>query len=233
MNDMQGSAWFVVHREGYAIILFAACVTFLLAVMKPSLGWIALFMTLGLCYFFRNPSRVSPTDSGLVLSPADGLVQSISCAFPPKELGLDPSCEMQKVSIFLSVFDVHVNRVPASGQILKLAYNPGRFINASLDKASEYNERQSVLMQTASGPQIAFVQIAGLIARRIVCDLKESQEVRAGQSFGIIKFGSRVDVYLPKATEILVAPGQRMVGGETIICDFGGAFRGHSFRIQK
>lgn len=231
MSDMQSSSWFVVHREGYAIILFAACVTFLLAVMKPSLGWLALFVTLGLCCFFRNPTRVSPTDESLVLSPADGIVQSISSAVPPKELGIEH--EMQRVSIFLSVFDVHVNRAPAAGEITKLSYNPGRFINASLDKASEYNERQSVLMQTASGKQLAFVQIAGLIARRIVCDLKEGQKVEAGQSFGIIKFGSRMDVYLPKEVEVLVAPGQRMVGGETVICDFESRCKAGTFKIQR
>lgn len=231
MSETQVGSWFVVHREGYAIILFAACVTFLLAVMKPTLGWLALFVTLSLCCFFRNPTRVSPTDDSLVISPADGIVQSVSLANPPKELGLDS--EMQKVSIFLSVFDVHVNRAPATGEITKLSYNPGRFINASLDKASEYNERQSVLMQTTSGKQLAFVQIAGLIARRIVCELKEGQKVQAGQSFGIIKFGSRMDVYLPREAEVLVAPGQRMVGGETVICDFAGRAKASTFKVQR
>lgn len=230
---MQSSSWFIVHREGYAIILFAACVTFLLAVTNSKLGWASLFVTLGLCFFFRNPSRFSPVNDGLVLSPADGKVQSVSLAVPPKELGMDQSLEMTRVSIFLSVFDVHVNRVPASGKVTKLAYNPGRFINASLDKASEQNERQSVLMQTNTGQELAFVQIAGLIARRIVCELKEGQEIHAGQSFGIIKFGSRMDVYLPKEFEVLVTPGQYMIGGETILCDLSGRFKGLSFKMNK
>ena len=214
----QGQLWFVLHREGYAIILFVAIATFFLAMLSSTLGWISSCATIFCCYFFRNPDRFSPIDEGLILSPADGIVQSISVVQAPKECGFEQE-EMVRVSIFLSVFDVHVNRVPCKGKISKLIYNPGRFFSATLDKSSDQNERQSVVMETLDGVKVIFVQIAGLIARRIVCELKEGQEVRPGEIFGIIKFGSRMDVYLPKDTSILVCCGQRMVGGETIWAD--------------
>jgi phosphatidylserine decarboxylase len=217
-TKQQGYSWFVVHREGYAIILFAAIAAFFLAMISSTLGWIALVATAFCCYFFRNPDRFSPIDDGLILSPADGIVQSISIVQPPKECEL-ANTEMLRISIFLSVFDVHVNRVPSKGKIEKLVYHPGRFLSATLDKSSEQNERQSVVLVTPSQDKIAFVQIAGLIARRIVCELKEGQEVNAGEVFGIIRFGSRMDVYLPKETNALVCVGQRMIGGETILAD--------------
>ncbi|KJV57193.1 phosphatidylserine decarboxylase family protein [Orientia chuto str. Dubai] len=209
----------IIHKEGYIFIVISAAVTFLFGSFSPILGWIGAIVTIFCVYFFRNPNRVVPIDTGLVISPADGKIQSIIYATPPPELGL-PEEELLKISIFLSIFDVHVNRIPADGKIVSLNYNPGQFINASLDKASIHNERQSVVMETTDKQQIIFVQIAGLIARRIVCDLEEGNEVSAGDRFGIIRFGSRVDIYLPKKTVPLVDVGQTCIGGETILADF-------------
>ncbi|WP_342259651.1 phosphatidylserine decarboxylase [Candidatus Tisiphia endosymbiont of Metellina segmentata] len=209
----------IIHREGYIFIVSFAVVTFLLSTVHNSFGYVGLVITIWCIYFFRNPDRFTPISDDLVVSPADGTVQKITEAVPPLELGLGNQ-EMIRVSIFLNIFNVHVNRIPANGKILSLHYNPGKFFNASLDKASIYNERQSVLMETNSGHKIAFVQIAGLIARRILCDLEEDTEVRVGDRYGIIRFGSRADVYLPLKTTLCVTEGQTSVGGETIIADF-------------
>lgn len=208
-----------IHKDGYIFIISFTIATFLLGSFSTGLGWLGVVLTLSCAYFFRNPDRVTPTTEDLVISPADGIIQDITETLPPPELEL-PRTEMTKISIFLSCFDVHVNRIPATGKILSLHYNPGKFFNAALDKASVHNERQSVLMETTSGKKIVFVQIAGLIARRIVCDLEEGNEINAGERYGIIRFGSRVDVYLPLKTAILVAPKQRCTGGETILADF-------------
>jgi len=208
----------VIHREGYIFIAIFAVVAFILASFNGTLGWIGFIGTVWCVYFFRNPERSTPINDNLIVSVGDGVVQAIKEIAPPAELGLGDD-EMIRVSVFLNVFNVHVNRVPASGKILSLHYHPGRFFNASLDKASIHNERQSVLMETAAGAKIAFVQIAGLVARRIVCDLEENQEIKAGQRYGIIRFGSRVDIYLPLKTAILVSQGQTCVGGETVIAD--------------
>ena len=208
----------IIHREGYVFIISFAVVTFLLASFSAALGWIGFVMTVYCAYFFRNPDRFTPIEEGLIIGPADGVIQRITEASPPSELGLGEE-EMIRVSIFLNIFNVHVNRIPATGKILALHYNPGKFFNASFDKASIYNERQSVLMET-EGQKIAFVQIAGMIARRIVCDVEEGNEVSAGARYGIIRFGSRLDVYLPLKTAILVTEGQTCIGGETIIADF-------------
>lgn len=208
----------VIHREGYIFIIIFALVSFVLGSFSSSLGWIGAICTIWCAYFFRNPERVTPIDDDLIISPADGIVQKITEIAPPEELGLGDQ-EMIRISIFLNVFNVHINRVPATGKILTLDYRPGKFFNASLDKASIHNERQSVLMQTLNGTKIAFVQIAGLIARRIVCDLEEEAEVKSGQRYGLIRFGSRADVYLPLKTAILVSEGQTCVGGETILAD--------------
>jgi phosphatidylserine decarboxylase len=209
----------IIHKEGYVFIVSFAAVTFLLGSFNSALGWIGSFATIWCIYFFRNPERLTPVGDEFVISPADGIVQNISESVPPSELNMG-SEEMIKISIFLSVFNVHVNRIPASGKILALHYNPGKFLNASLDKASIYNERQSILMENNSGKRMAFVQIAGLIARRIVCDLEEGATVKSGERFGIIRFGSRMDVYLPLKTAILVSEGQTCVGGETVIANF-------------
>lgn len=209
----------IIHREGYIFIASFALVSFLLASFNGKLGFIGFIITTWCVYFFRNPDRYVPIGDDLIISPADGIIQEIKEAIPPVELGFG-DIEMIRVSIFLNIFNVHVNRVPASGKIISLHYNPGKFFNASLDKASIYNERQSVLMETNNGHKIAFVQIAGLIARRIICDLEEGSEVKAGERYGIIRFGSRVDVYLPLKTTLCIAKGQTAIGGETIIADF-------------
>jgi len=208
----------IIHREGYIFIIIFAVITFILGSFSATFAWIGGISTVWCAYFFRNPERVTPINDNFVISPADGIVQAIKEVAPPSELGLGDD-EMIRISVFLNIFNVHVNRVPCSGKILALNYHPGKFFNASLDKASIHNERQSVLMETVSGVKIAFVQIAGLIARRIVCDLEESQVVKAGQRYGLIRFGSRADIYLPLKTNILVSVGQTCIGGETIIAD--------------
>jgi phosphatidylserine decarboxylase len=211
----------IIHKEGYIFIVIFAATTFILASLSSTLGWIGFIATGWCAYFFRNPERYTPINDDLVISPADGIVQRIMTTKPPAELGL-PNEDMLRISIFLNVFNVHVNRVPATGKILQLHYNPGKFFNASLDKASLYNERQSVLMETHNKKKIAFIQIAGLIAKRIVCDLEEGMEVKAGERFGIIRFGSRMDVYLPLGTVALVGEGQTTIGAETILADLSG-----------
>ncbi|GAB4163589.1 MAG: phosphatidylserine decarboxylase [Rickettsiaceae bacterium] len=208
----------IVHREGYIFIIIFAATTFILGSFSSTLGWIGGICTVWCAYFFRNPERMTPIADNLIVSAADGVVQKIVEVAPPAELNLGNE-EMIRVSVFLNVFNVHINRIPASGKILSLHYHPGRFFNASLDKASVHNERQSVLMETKNKTKIAFVQIAGLVARRIVCDLEEEQEVLTGQRYGLIRFGSRVDIYLPIKTAIMVTEGQTCIGGETIIAD--------------
>lgn len=208
----------IIHREGYIFIIIFAVITFVLGSFSTTFGWIGTISTLWCAYFFRNPERVTPVNDNFIISPADGIVQAIKEVTPPSELSLGDD-EMIRISIFLNVFNVHINRVPATGRILQLHYHPGKFFNASLEKASIHNERQSVLMETVNGVKIAFVQIAGLIARRIVCDLEESQTVKAGQRYGLIRFGSRADIYLPLKTAILVSEGQTCVGGETVLAD--------------
>jgi phosphatidylserine decarboxylase len=207
----------IIHKEGYIFIAIGCAVTFIFASINPNLGWVSLILTIFCAYFFRNPQRVTPIREGLVISPGDGTIVAITKTTPPAELNLDE--EMLKISIFLNVFNVHVNRVPVDGKVLGLYYHPGKFLNASLDKASIHNERQSVVMETSKGEKVAFIQIAGLIARRIVCDLEEGMEIKAGQRYGIIRFGSRVDVYLPNKTVPAVAVGQTVLGGETILAD--------------
>ncbi len=208
----------IIHKEGYIFIIIFAIITFVLGSFSSIFTWLGGIATVWCAYFFRNPERVTPVSDSLIISAADGVVTNISEVSPPAELEMGDE-EMIRVSVFLSVFNVHVNRVPASGKILSLQYHPGKFFNASLDKASVHNERQSILMETKNKTKIAFVQIAGLIARRIVCDLEEGQEVKSGERYGIIRFGSRVDIYLPLKTAILVTEGQTCIGGETVIAD--------------
>ncbi|MCW5731893.1 MAG: phosphatidylserine decarboxylase [Alphaproteobacteria bacterium] len=207
-----------IHREGWRFIAIFAVVTLVLFQFSDFLGWVGVILTLWCVYFFRDPPRIVPTRPGLIVSPGDGVVQMIERAVPPPELemGTDPR---PRISIFLNVFNVHVNRVPADGKVVKAAYRPGKFFNAALDKASEMNERQSVRLALDDGREIAFVQIAGLVARRIVCDLVEGQRTRAGERFGLIRFGSRCDVYLDEGMAPLVAVGQSVLGGETVIAD--------------
>lgn len=210
--------WTPVNREGWPFIALFALGAFLLGLAWEPLGWLGVLATAWCIYFFRDPDRVTPTREGLVISPADGVVCMVGHAVPPSDLEMGTEPRM-RISVFMSVFDVHVNRIPVDGKIVRLAYKPGKFLNASLDKASEDNERMGIRMETGDGREIAFVQIAGLVARRIKCDLAENQEVRAGNRFGLIRFGSRVDVYLPDGVQPLVACGQRMIAGETVLAD--------------
>jgi phosphatidylserine decarboxylase len=207
-----------IHPDGWRFIGIFALVALLLWWLWTPLGLLGLVATLWCIYFFRDPPRVTPVRAGLVVSPADGFVQSVEPAPPPPELGLS-SAPRPRVSVFMNVFDVHVNRVPVDGTVAALHYRPGKFVNASLDKASEDNERQAVLLRAGDGREFVLVQIAGLVARRIKCGLVSGQAVRAGERFGIIRFGSRVDVYLPEGVAPLVAPGQRAIAGETVIAD--------------
>lgn len=207
-----------INNEGWRFISIFAAVTALLAIIWLPLGCIGLVLTIWCYYFFRDPDRITPQIADVVVSPADGIVQMITRVTGPEELGLNNKT-FNRISIFMSVFNVHVNRAPASGKILKLAYIKGKFFNATLDKASKDNERQLLAMRTDSGKEIAFVQIAGLVARRIVCFAKEGQQYQAGERFGLIRFGSRLDVYLPTDVEPQVCPGQTMVAGETILAN--------------
>jgi phosphatidylserine decarboxylase len=204
------------HKEGYPFILGGILAALLGLIFWHPVAWLGLIFTLFCLYFFRDPERVPPPRAGVLLAPADGLVVSIEPALPPAELGLAPVPRL-RVAIFLSVLDVHVNRAPVAGVITRIAYRAGKFLSAAEDKASDENERNALVIRLASGAEVAVVQIAGLIARRIVCDVTEGQAVLAGERFGIIRFGSRTDLYLPEGVLPLVAAGQRMIGGETVI----------------
>ena len=212
-----------IHRAGWPFIAAFAVVSLVLglAVAEP-LGWLGLVLPLWCAYFFRAPDRVTPTRPGLLVSPADGRVTMIVPAVPPPELGMGDS-PRTRISIFLNVFNVHVNRVPADGTILAAEYHRGTFVNAALDKASEENERASIRQRLPDGREIAYVQIAGLVARRILCWAKAGQEVKAGERFGLIRFGSRTDVYLPDGVAPLVCVGQTAIGGETVLADLDSA----------
>ena len=207
-----------LHPEGPGFVAIFAIASLVLYWIWTPLGLIGLALTVWCFYFFRDPDRVTPTRAGLVVSPADGVVQLIGPAAPPLELGIGTE-PLTRVSVFMSVFDCHVNRAPIAGAIIKDEYTPGKFINATLDKASEDNERQSLVIRTPDGKDFAVVQIAGLVARRIRCDVREGQHVLTGQRFGMIRFGSRLDVYLPKGIVPLVAVGQKAVAGETVLAD--------------
>jgi phosphatidylserine decarboxylase len=207
-----------MHPEGYRFVGIFAAITLVLFWLWEPLGWLGLGLTVWCYYFFRDPKRSVPLGEGLILSPADGVVSLIEPAVPPVELGMGPEA-LLRVSVFMSVFNCHVNRAPVSGQVTAISYRPGTFVNASLDKASSDNERNSVAIQIADGRRIAVVQIAGLVARRIVCFTKVGQSLRAGDRFGLIRFGSRLDVYLPAGVAPQVALGQTMIAGETVIAD--------------
>lgn len=205
-----------IHREGYVFIIIFMLVSFIFGMISDGLGWLGILLTIWCIYFFRDPERITPKKDNILVSPADGVVTKIEEVLPPFDFE-DNGNKVFRVSIFLSVFNVHVNRIPIAGTIKKLYYHPGKFFNASMDKASEHNERQEIMLETTSGKKVIFSQIAGLIARRIVCNLEEGQIVNTGDRFGIIRFGSRVDIYLPKNIKPDVLEGQTMVGGETII----------------
>jgi phosphatidylserine decarboxylase len=207
-----------IHPEGYPFIGGFAAASLILFWLWTPLGWLGCVATLWCIYFFRDPPRTTPARDGLVIAPADGRISQIASAPPPPELGLgnDP---LMRVSIFMSVFDCHVNRSPVAGRIERISYRPGKFVSADLDKASEDNERNALLIAATGGARVAVVQIAGLIARRIVRFVQEGQSVAAGQRIGMIRFGSRVDVYLPEGVRPLVGEGQTAIAGETVIAD--------------
>jgi phosphatidylserine decarboxylase len=207
-----------LHPDGFKFVLGGALATVLLFLLWVPAGWVAAVATLWMIYFFRDPWRVTPSRAGLLVSPADGIVVSLAPAGLPPELAMGDATVV-RIGIFLNIFDVHVTRTPVGGRVSALRYTKGRFVNASLDKASEGNERLAIRIAPAEGPEVAFVLIAGLVARRIVCDLYEGQPVATGQRIGIIRFGSRVDIYCPADYVPLVAVGQRMVGGETVLAD--------------
>src|SRR5258708_21467943 len=218
MHPMFKSVPMRLHPDGWPFVAGAAIATLLLGWLWAPLGWIGLIITLWIAFFFRDPDRVTPIRPGLSVGPAEGHVQMICSAVPPDELDMGPT-PLTRISIFLNIFDVHVNRVPADGTVASLDYRPGLFLNAVLDKASEDNERMAVRLKMVDGPDIAVVQIAGLIARRIKCTFRQGQVVRAGQRYRLIRFGSRADVYLPPNTAPLVIVGQRAIGGGTGLAD--------------
>ncbi len=208
---------FPIHKEGYKFILIFALATAVFALFSNVLGLIGLVLTLWCIFFFRDPERIIPVEENVVISPADGVVTRVEYGVTaPDDLGYGNK-KFNKISVFLNVFNVHVNRVPLSGTITKVSYKPGKFLSANVDEASSENERNSVVVKTSEGVEVIFVQVAGLVARRIVSEAKEGQEVIVGDRYGIIRFGSRADIYLPENVAIKSLVGQTMIGGETII----------------
>jgi len=207
-----------MHPEGRKFVAIFAGITLVLFLIWVPLGWLGTGLTVWCYYFFRDPVRVTPAREGLMVSPADGVVSLLEPAVPPAELDLGDA-PMTRVSVFMSVFNCHVNRLPLAGRITRIAYRPGKFLNASLDKASSDNERNGLAVETADGRRYGVVQIAGLVARRILCEVKEGQALMTGARFGLIRFGSRLDIYLPEGVNPLVCIGQTMVAGETVIAD--------------
>ena len=217
-----------ITPEGYPFIGAFALVSLILFWIWTPLGWIGTVLTIWCALFFRDPPRVTPVRDGLVVAPADGRISQITTAAPPYELGLGPT-PLPRISIFMSVFDCHINRSPVAGSVEKIVYQPGKFFNADLDKASLDNERNSLVI-AAAGSRVAVVQIAGLVARRIVCFVREGQPVGAGERFGMIRFGSRLDVYLPDGVAPLVAVGQTAIAGETVLADLRSGDGARAFR---
>jgi len=204
-----------LHKEGYRFLIITAVITFILLLISSFLGIISFILTIWVYYFFRDPERFSINDENYLVSPADGIISQITEINGPIELGLEDK-KFTRVSIFMNVFNCHVNRIPSSGKINKIFYKTGKYINASLDKASEENERNYVKMSNSKGDELILVQIAGLIARRIVCEIKENDEIKQGDRFGMIRFGSRVDLYFENY-QLMVQQNQTTIGGETII----------------
>jgi phosphatidylserine decarboxylase len=217
-----------ITPEGYPFVGAFALATLLLFWLWAPLGWLGVLVTLWCVYFFRDPPRVTPVREGLVVTPADGRVSQVTTAVPPPELGLGATA-LPRISIFMSVFDCHINRSPVAGRVEKIVYRPGKFLNADLDKASADNERNSLVI-AAGTTRIAVVQIAGLVARRIVCFVREGQPVGAGERFGMIRFGSRLDVYLPEHAVPLVAVGQISIAGESVLADLAASDGERAFR---
>ena len=207
-----------MHREGIKFILIFSVISLILFFIYIPLGWVGIGLTIWCYHFFRDPKRTIPVRDGLLVSPADGVISLIEKTMPPPELDIEKE-ELTRISVFMNVFNCHVNRSPIAGKVMEINYRPGKFFNASLDKASVDNERNSLVLQIPDGRQIVVVQIAGLVARRIVSFVKPKQTLRIGQRFGLIRFGSRVDIYLPTGVQPLVCIGQIMVSGETVIAD--------------
>ena len=210
-----------IHPAGWPFIFLFVLASILITIFWSPFALLGTLLSLWCVYFFRNPRRTTPLTDNLVIAPADGRVLSIGAADPPADLGL-PEGDWRRVAIFMNVFDVHVNRAPVSGVVTAASYHKGAFVNASLDKAAEANERQNLLMETDAGQIVGIVQIAGLVARRIVLETGIGDRLLVGQQFGIIRFGSRVDLWLPVGTPVAVLPGQRTVAGETVIADLDG-----------
>ena len=207
-----------MHREGIKFIIIFSVTSLILFFIYIPLGWVGIGLTIWCYYFFRDPKRTIPVRDGLLVSPADGVISLIEKTMPPPELDIEKE-ELTRISVFMNVFNCHVNRSPIAGKVMEINYRPGKFFNASLDKASVDNERNSLVLQVPDGRQIVVVQFAGLVARRIVSFVKPKQTLRIGQRFGLIRFGSRVDIYLPTGVQPLVCLGQTMVSGETVIAD--------------
>ena len=207
-----------IHPEGRKFIAIFAAVTVVLFLVWVPLGWIGVVLTVWCAAFFRDPVRAVPSREGLIVSPADGIVSLIEAVVPPAELRMGDT-PRARVSVFMDVFNCHVNRAPVAGLVTTIAYRPGKFIDASLDKASEHNERNGLTLTLDDGRTLGVVQIAGLVARRILCEVTEGEPLATGERFGMIRFGSRLDVYLPEGVKPLVALGQTMVAGETVLAD--------------
>ena len=207
-----------MHHDGIKFLLIFCVASLILFLIYIPLGWVGICLTLWCYYFFRDPKRITPIRDGLLVSPADGVISSIEKTTPPPELGIKKEA-LIRISVFMNVFNCHVNRSPIAGEVIAINYRPGKFFNASLDKARVDNERNSLVIQIPDGRQIVLVQIAGLVARRIVSFVQPKQKIRTGQRFGLIRFGSRVDIYLPDGVQPLVCLGQTMVSGETVIAD--------------
>ena len=215
-----------VNKDGYNIIIITAIIVALLSMLSNFLGFLGFIVLCFFIYFFRNPKRFTTDIESIIVAPADGVVDAIEeNTTPPEELEAGDEGNWTRISTFLSVFNVHSQRIPFSGTVIKSHYREGKFVNVSLDKYSKDNERQSCLLETENGSKIAFVQIAGLIARRIVCNLSVGDKVKKGDIYGLIKFGSRVDLYIPSSIKPIVKLGQTMIGGETIIADFNNSLK--------
>jgi len=219
--DTIANAFVPIHRDGHKFVFGFAAATLVLFLIASPLGWVGVIATAYCAYFFRDPDRVTPSRDGLVVSAADGIIAAIGDVLAPKELDLGTAL-LTRVSVFLSVFDVHIVRAAVGGRIVRSHYVPGAFLNAELDKASEENERRALVVETPKGDRIGIVLIAGLVARRIVTFVGEGDSLVPGERLGLIRFGSRVDVYLPLDARILVSVGQLAIGGETVLAELGG-----------
>src|SRR5579883_1122391 len=220
-----------IHPQGYPFICGFALASLILFWLWPPLGWLGTVATLWCAYFFRDPPRVTPLRDGIVVAPADGRISRVANVLPPRELELGER-PLPRISIFMSVFDCHVNRSPVGGRVERIVYRAGKFISADLDKASEDNERNAFVIATTTGQRIGVIQIAGLVARRIVSFTRPGEAVAAGQRIGMIRFGSRLDVYLPEGTRALVAEGQTAIAGETVLADLRLVEAARTFRLS-